>query len=161
MIIKMRTSCDITKSVGEDTYCYVYLLWTMDWSRCVLLKKQLFAIDQFKKMEMIVNVSKDSWWKKCGKLTEKLSLQELILQQTANLALLPAAINLLLNLLWPFLVQHLLLFWSLRDEDAYVHLQRQLIQILSCLPFLFMKLKASRRFIRDSFWCCTWCGLLD
>lgn len=48
MIIKMRTSCDITKSVGED----------MDCCGCVLLKKQLFAIDQFKKMEMIVNVSK-------------------------------------------------------------------------------------------------------
>lgn len=63
MIIKMRTSCDITKSVGEeDTYCYVYLFWTMNWMDwCGLMsavEKQLLAIDQFKKMEMIVNVSK-------------------------------------------------------------------------------------------------------
>lgn len=47
------------------------------------------ADDQFRKVEMIVK----------GKLTEKLALQELLLKQTANLALLPASINLLLNLL--------------------------------------------------------------
>lgn len=80
-----------------------------------------------------------------GILTKKLALQELLLQQTANLALLPASINLLL-----ILVQDLLLLWSLSDEDAYVNLQRQLHKI--------MHLIASRRF---RFWCFMWYGLFE
>lgn len=111
------------------------------------VKKQPLANDQFRKIEMIVNGSK------CGKLTEKPALQELLLQQTANLALLPASISLFLNRHWPFLVQELL-FWSLRDEEPYVNLQRQLIEILSYLPLHFMQIEASRRF---RFWCCTYC----
>lgn len=59
----------------------------------MLLKKHALLNDQFKKMEVVVNGSN------CGKLTKKLALQELLLQPTANLALLPASINLLLNLL--------------------------------------------------------------